>query len=289
MTWGRSLRLAHLTDIHVQPEKRADKGMAACVKHVMAMGDRPQLVVTGGDLIFDGFAQEHARTKMLWEMFGRTMKDECGLPVLHTMGNHDIWGWNKGKSKTTGDETGWGKKWFCEMAQRDTTYHASDHGRWRVIQLDSVQHDPDDANGYIGMVDEAQWAWLENQVKSLPAGMSIAIVSHIPIMTVTHLVEPSQVKKHKYEIDGGVMHVDAAKLHRMFRESGKVKLCLSGHIHRNDRIEMDGVTYICDGAVSGSWWKGRGDRCDEGYGVIDLFDDGSFKHEYVAYGWKAEG
>ena len=54
-----------------------------------------------------------------------------------------------------------------------------------------------------------------------------------------------------------------------------------------ERIDLDGVSYICDGAVSGAWWKGAKERCPEGYGVFDLFDDGTFKHEYVAYGWKA--
>ena len=78
--------------------------------------------------------------------------------------------------------------------------------------------------------------------------------------------------------------------------AGGVKLCLSGHVHLNDRVEMgvpgapaDGakVTYICDGAVCGSWWDGRKAQCDEGYGVVDLYDDGTFEHRYVAYGWKA--
>ena len=42
------------------------------------------------------------------------------------------------------------------------------------------------------------------------------------------------------------------------------------------------------GAVSGAWWKGPKDRCAEGYGLFDLFDDGTFKHQYVPYGWQAQ-
>jgi predicted phosphodiesterase len=83
------------------------------------------------------------------------------------------------------------------------------------------------------------------------------------------------------------MHIDGSKLHKLFRESGKVRACLSGHIHLVDYARMDGITYICDGAVSGSWWKGKKDRCDEGYGLVNLYDDGSLDHEYVMYGWKA--
>jgi Icc protein len=48
------------------------------------------------------------------------------------------------------------------------------------------------------------------------------------------------------------------------------------------------VTYICDGAVSGAWWKGRNHECDEGYGLINLYDDGTFDHAYQTYGWLAK-
>jgi hypothetical protein len=47
------------------------------------------------------------------------------------------------------------------------------------------------------------------------------------------------------------------------------------------------VTFICGGAVSGAWWKGRGTRCDEGYGLVNLYDDGTFEYEYQRYGWVA--
>jgi hypothetical protein len=53
-------------------------------------------------------------------------------------------------------------------------------------------------------------------------------------------------------------------------------------------VDFDGVTYICDGAVSGAWWKGPEDNCPEGYGVIDLHPNGTWSHEYKTYGWKAD-
>jgi predicted phosphodiesterase len=83
------------------------------------------------------------------------------------------------------------------------------------------------------------------------------------------------------------MHTDATALHDRFRAAGNVRLCLSGHIHLLDRCELDGVTYICDGAVSGAWWKGPLDGIREGFGVIDLRPDGGFTHRYEPYGWNA--
>ena len=34
--------------------------------------------------------------------------------------------------------------------------------------------------------------------------------------------------------------------------------------------------------------KGPLQQFPEGYGVIDLYPDGRFEHQYVAFGWKAE-
>jgi 3',5'-cyclic-AMP phosphodiesterase len=44
----RVLRIAHLTDVHVQPEKRAGEGLAACLNHVQQLPDKPDLILTGG-------------------------------------------------------------------------------------------------------------------------------------------------------------------------------------------------------------------------------------------------
>jgi len=288
---ARVARIAHMTDIHVQSERRADAGLVACLKHLADSHDRPDLIITGGDLIFDSFAQEHARTKSLWEMHARSFRDHAPVPVVHTLGNHDIWGWNKGKSKTTGVEPGWGKKWFCQMAERDKPYAAFDKGAWRIIQLDSVHTDPRDPHGYIGKLDEEQMAWLEAEIRAIPEGRYAAIVSHIPILSLCAMVFDGSAnqKELRWEVGAGNMHIDGVKLHKLFAaNAGKVKLCLSGHIHKLDRVEMDGITYICNGAVSGAWWQGRKDRCDEGYGAVELFDDGTFKNDYVTFGWKAE-
>ena len=84
------------------------------------------------------------------------------------------------------------------------------------------------------------------------------------------------------------MHVDCIKLKDRFARHPNVKLSLSGHLHALDRADYNGVTYLCNGAVCAGWWKGRHKDCDEGYAVIDLYDDGSFEHEYIKYGWQVE-
>jgi 3',5'-cyclic AMP phosphodiesterase CpdA len=284
----RLLRLAHLTDWHIQPEKGAFEGVAACLRHCQSLADRPQLIVSGGDLIMDGFAADHARTKAQWDLFNAVLRDECSLPVEHTIGNHDIWGWDKTKSRTTGSEPGWGKRWACEMIGREKPYAVRDLPGVRLVVLDSVHTDPRDGEGYIGRLDEEQFDWLERTLRDTPPTTPVIVSSHISIVTAT-VFGPSKGKilDDDHRINLGVMHADAPRLMELFERHPNVKACLSGHMHLLDRVELRGVTYLCNGAVSGSWWNGPRGTLPEGYAVVDLFSDGSVEREYVAYGWTA--
>jgi Icc protein len=66
-----------------------------------------------------------------------------------------------------------------------------------------------------------------------------------------------------------------------------VKLVLAGHLHHQERIEIDQVCYLNGGAVCGNWWKGPMVGSSEGFNVIDLYPDGSFAIAYKTFGWKA--
>lgn len=282
---ARSVRLAHLTDSHIQPERGAFDGVAACLRHVASLKDRPDVVVTGGDLIMDAFETDAARARLQWDLYTRVFRDECPAPVHHCLGNHDIWGWNRRKSGTTGAEPGWGKQMAVDVLGIPGRHYAFDlPGRWRCLVLDSVQ--PDGGEGYIGRIDEEQLAWLEARLADAPDRMHV-VVSHIPILSLCALELDASTDERRWTIPGGVMHLDAKQLMALFRARGNVKCCLSGHIHKVERADFDGVTFICGGAVSGAWWKGRQERCDEGYGVVDLNDDGSVGFHYMTYGWKS--
>src|SRR5262245_39975243 len=74
------LRVGHLTDIHVQPELKAAEGMAACLRHVQAQKDKPDLILFGGDCVMDAFGQTRERTKAQWDVWHKVLKDECSLP-----------------------------------------------------------------------------------------------------------------------------------------------------------------------------------------------------------------
>lgn len=284
----RVLRIAHMSDFHIQPERKAAEGVAAALDHMAANPDRPDLVITGGDHVMDSFASDEARTRLQWDLFTSAFKDHCPTPVKHCLGNHDIWGWNKGKSKTTGSERAWGKVWAVETLGMPARYQSFDAGGWHIIILDSVQPDPNDPNGYIGQVDPEQLDWLTKDLEA-NKGKNTLVVSHVPIISATVLIGGRDAVRPKQEISGGLMHTDANRLTALFLKHPNVRAALSGHIHDIDRVEYQGVTYMCDGAVSGAWWRGRNrGTCDEGYALINLYDDGSVEREYAAYGWKAQ-
>ncbi|HVZ94359.1 MAG TPA: metallophosphoesterase [Phycisphaerales bacterium] len=294
----RALRLAHMTDFHIQPEKGAGEGSARCLHHVQSLADKPSLIITGGDHIMDGVEKEEARTRELWELWARTVRNDCSIPVRHALGNHDIWGWNKGKSKTTGSEARWGKQWALDALGEPSRYYSFDRSGWHIVVLDSIHVHPENPSGYIGKLDDPQFDWLERDLAaaSRAGGPPVMVVSHIPILSAIVLVPriskgddqlASKGVQMARDIPAGLMHVDAHRLRMLFRQNPNVKLCLSGHLHRTDRVDYEGVTYLCSGAVSGSWWDGPNDLTREGYNVVDLYSDGTFGYEYIEYGWTA--
>jgi hypothetical protein len=150
--------------------------------------------------------------------------------------------------------------------------------------LDSTQ--PSDDAEYTAFLDEEQFDWLQRDLKATDPTTPALVLSHIPIMSITTLLWAKE-EKGDFRVSGSLMHTDCLRLKNLFAQHANVKVCLSGHTHLIDRCDYNGVSYICNGAVSGNWWKGRHKDCDEGYGVIDLYEDGSFSNEYIKYGWKA--
>ena len=89
------------------------------------------------------------------------------------------------------------------------------------------------------------------------------------------------------------MHTDFKYLVDLFyAHKDKIKTCISGHIHLQDRVAYNGVHYFCNGALSGFWWedgdknsggKGWYKQTPPGYAIIDLFDDGTVVNEYIPH------
>jgi 3',5'-cyclic AMP phosphodiesterase CpdA len=282
----RALRLAHLTDVHVQPEQRASEGLVACLRHVQSQSDKPELILIGGDSVMDSFGQTRTRTQLQWDLWKRVLKAECSLPIEPCLGNHDIWGWSKSKSKATGQEPDYGKKFGMEAYGLSNRYRSFEKNGWKFLALDGVQPGAK-PESYSAYLDEEQFDWLKRELESTPATTPILVWSHVPIISTWPVIRKRQTPTSDITVSSGVLHTDSKKLIDLFSSRPAVKVCLSGHLHLDDSVRVKGVDFHCNGAVSGNWWKGKFEGIPEGYAVVDLFDDGSHERQYIPYGWQA--
>ncbi|WP_128543094.1 metallophosphoesterase family protein [Larkinella soli] len=274
----RVLRLAHLTDAHMMPRRKAEESLAKCLHRLQSMKDRPAFILNGGDAIMDALSRDKNTVKKQWDVWNRILKDDNSLPVYHCIGNHDVWGYDGGR-----EDPLYGKAWATEQLGLSNRYYSFDHSGWHFVVLDSTQ--PNAEGGwYTARLDDEQRDWLEKDLRKTDEKKPVLILSHIPILSASVFYDDEVQKNGKWEIPGGWLHTDASDLIRLFHKNRNVKVCLSGHMHLLDRVDYNGVTYLCDGAVSGNWWDS--DVYHEtraGYALIDLFSDGSVERTYVMY------
>jgi 3',5'-cyclic AMP phosphodiesterase CpdA len=278
---NKVLRFAHFTDIHLEPKNNAPEGFKKALTHLQSLPEKPQLLITGGDHVMDSFHAKEDWAKTQFELIRKILKENCKIPIKYCIGNHDVWGADKKNSLTTGKEPLWGKKRFLKIMDIPHRFYSFSVDNWQFIVLDSTFVEN---NAYTAKIDDEQFSWIENQLK-LYRDKFIVIISHIPILSAAVFFDGSNEKKDYWSVPGQWMHIDARKLKNLFDKYPNVKLCLSGHLHLVDKVKYNKVTYICDGAICGAWWKGNNQECNEGYGVIDLYRDGSFVHNYHLYGW----
>jgi 3',5'-cyclic AMP phosphodiesterase CpdA len=276
---SRALRIAHLTDVHVQPEQSAPEGMARALQHAQSLSDKPDIIFNGGDSIMDALKADKTRAKTQWQIWQSVLKNECSLPVVHCIGNHDVWGWKMGEKVIKQDQL-YGKQWAMDEFGLATRYYSFDKAGWHFIVLDSTHAEK---KGYVAKLDEEQFAWLQDDLKKTPQTTPVCVLSHIPIICFCSFFDGDNEKSGNWQVPGAWMHIDARRIKDVFRRHSNVKICLSGHIHLQDEVTYLGVKYLCNGAVSGNWWDGAYQEFPPAYAVIDLYDDGSSESEYIPY------
>ncbi|MBN2376409.1 MAG: metallophosphoesterase [Sedimentisphaerales bacterium] len=277
----RTIRFAHLTDIHLDDKNHAPDGFAQVLHHVQNLADKPELIITGGDMIMESLRKNNSITTAQWSLFKQILSKECSLPVKHCIGNHDVWGWDKVRSKTTGNEPNWGKARAMQELELSERYYSFTKGKWHFIILDSIYPVEND---FIAKIDEQQFGWLENQLIN-NSDSYICIISHVPILSAVDIYARNCEESGQWVVRPDTMHIDSRRLKDLFLKNKSLKLCISGHLHMLERVVYENLTYICDGAVCSGWWKGKFQGTNEGYGLFDLYDDGSFEHHYTTYGW----
>ncbi len=274
---NKSIRIAHITDTHIQPHIGAAKGFEKCLHHIQSLENSCDFVINGGDAIMGMHGASENSIGKQWELYNEILKSENTLPIYNCLGNHDIY--RKNKSIQSFKD---GKKDALDQIALAKSYYAFEAKNWKIIVLDSIQPTAEE-KGYQGKINEEQLDWLKNELIITPKNKSILIVSHIPILSACVFLDGKNFKNGEWRVPETWMHGDAEDLVELFAKHPNIKLAISGHIHLNDRIEYNQVTYCCNGAVSGNWWMGSYKQTKPGYAVIDLFEDGTFENKYIVY------
>lgn len=280
-----AVRFAHLTDIHVQPELAGGEGFAAALQSLSKLDPQPSFIITGGDHIMDACQVTRQRCDVQWNLYESTLRQNTTLPVHPLIGNHDVWGWSS-RAGAAPTDRGYGKAMAMDRLGMKSRFYSFDAGGWHFVCLDSITQR---GEAYLAALDAEQAEWLAADLKQAGTTTPICIISHIPVLCVCGFFDFSAGERtigNFWTIPDAWMHRDAGKLVDLLMPY-RVPLLLSGHIHMVDRVDYLGKSYICDGAVCGNFWRGRRMQFAEGYGVIDLFADGTFQHQYITYGWKA--
>ncbi|MDZ7876278.1 MAG: metallophosphoesterase [Saprospiraceae bacterium] len=278
----RVIRVAHLTDIHLKPDKIAEEGLAKALKSVQNLNPKPDFILNGGDSIMDALYKTKDEVKTQWALYKSIMKAENSIPVTHVIGNHDVWGWLSKSSDALKNDKLYGKAWVVDELKMSKRYYSFERSGWKFIVLDSTQINP--SGGYTAYIDGEQFEWLKMQLTGTVATKHICIVSHIPILSMC-----SGLFFGKTEANGdlltknNIMHRDFFKIKNLFKNHANIKLCLSGHVHLQDSVDYLGIKYYCDGAVCGGWWRGNYQDFAPAYAVLDYYDDGSFERYFVNY------
>jgi len=284
----KTIRFAHLSDIHVKPGIIPESGMAKAFQQVQGLKKPVDFIINGGDAIMDALEADKQKTQTQWDLFTSLLKKENSLPVYHTIGNHDIWGWfyKKDPAAAAGSlpdqDQLYGKVWVQDVLQMPGRYYSFTKGNWKLVVLDSTQLNP--AGGYIARLDPEQLNWLQAELSQTPIEQHICIVSHIPVLSIcAGLFFDKTETNGDLLVKRNLMHTDFLVLKKLFRQYPNIRTCISGHIHLQEEIEYLGIKYYCNGAVSGNWWKGAFQEFDPAFAIMELKEDGSSERTMVKY------
>lgn len=263
-----------MTDIHVCPEKNADKGLLQAIDTINKLA--PDFVITGGDNIMDALGQTEGRSDSLYNLYVELMKN-LKMPAHHGMGNHEVFGLYT-ESGIDPSHKLYGKKMYEERLAKP--YYSFDEKNWHFIVLDGIGFTED--RHYFGFIDSVQVEWLKADLEKTGTLKPVAVITHIPLISIG-----AQIMEGPTEpFSKGSVITNANEI-REILEKYNVKMVLQGHLHFLEDILYNDIHYITGGAVSAQWWNGPRYGMEEGFLKIDV-DGENFTWKYIDFGWEVK-
>jgi 3',5'-cyclic AMP phosphodiesterase CpdA len=261
----RTMRVAHITDIHISPANNAPERFRKCLNEILH--HNVDFFLNGGDTIMAADYSHITREEVLeqWGIWKELREEFKKFDMYSCLGNHDMW-W-AAPDKT---DSMYGKNYVLDKVEMPFRYYSFAKNGWHFIVLDSN-------NKNAGSLDQEQRIWLENELNRIPPGSPVLVMTHYPILAVS-------------TIPYGGNHTDSKYITKLFHKHQDKKIhCISGHMHLLDTAVYNNVNYYCNGSMSGFWWgdgdgesakKGWYHETPPGYSIIDFYDDGTLKNTY---------
>lgn len=263
-------------------DRRGGEGMAAALDAVMALNPATDFLMTGGDLIDSLRDMNLSEATEMADLFIKTWNDHTDLPAYHLLGNHGAVGWRNDEFPKDHPHYAYGL--MKEKLAMPALSHSFDHGGWHFVALHNITLV--EPKSYVSEFDDDLIAFLHDD-RAANGGKPTLLFGHFPPVTATEFFDG------RASFDGGSWQLSGQRMSRNpialveAVEGANVKAFLSGHIHRWDRIETMGHTFINSGSVSVDKWRGHDHGTPEGFAVVDCHPDGPFGYTYHDYGWEA--
>ncbi len=269
-----SFSFVFMTDIHLQPEERAVEGLSQAIDTINNLN--PDFVITGGDNIMDALGVSFERSDSLYNLYEQTIKS-LAMPIYHSMGNHEIFGLYP-ESGVEANHEEFGKKMYNNRLSKN--YYSFQHKNWQFIVIDGIGITED--NHYYGFVDSTEIKWLENELRVVGHDKPVAIVTHIPLLSVGRQIMGGPTEA----FNEGSIITNSHEV-REILENYNVKIVLQGHLHFLEDVNYNGIHYITGGAVSSNWWRGQRYGMEEGFVMVNVNGE-DFNWEYIDFGWEVD-
>lgn len=268
------LRLAFFTDVHALPDWGAPEAIARVSKAINAA--HPELVIGGGDLIYDAFETTAETAEPQWEVY-QEMPRTIRAPVEAVLGNHDL---TAAKPADGSDPATDPRAVFRRKLGLEKTWRAVNADGYRIFLLDSVEiggeHD------YHGHISAEQLAWLRTELGRTDTDTPIVLVTHLPLLSAI----PLAAYGADTPVQDNHMVVNNQEVLESFAEHNLL-LVLQGHLHAEEMLRWQETTFITGGAVCGNKWRGPRLGTPEGFGVLTLHRD-RVDWEYKSINWHAK-
>jgi 3',5'-cyclic AMP phosphodiesterase CpdA len=268
------LRLVFFTDVHALPDLGAPQAMEVAAKAINRR--RPELVIAGGDLVFDGFEVPTAAVDPQWDVY-LSLHRAIRAPVEPILGNHDLTAVRPNDGSEPSDDP---RAVFREKLGLDRTWRVVDAEGYRIFLLDSVEIGNGELD-YRGRVSPEQLDWVRGELERTDTDTPIVVATHLPLLSAI----PQATKGSTFDITESYMVTNNREVISLFSHHNLL-LVLQGHLHAEEMLRWQGTTYITGGAICGDKWRGPKHGTPEGFGSLTL-RPGRVDWEYHALGWRA--